>query len=161
MKKLILVRHGKSSWEEDLPDHERPVKKRAYKDAELVLNAFSSFVPLELTLWSSHAVRALTTAKLFQEELEIAEDQFSVKKELYTFDRAGLLQVIKGCNEKINNLMIFGHNPAITGVVNYLGDQHFSNIPTTGLCMIQFEADNWRDVKNGKTLLYLFPKNLR
>ncbi|PAM96716.1 histidine phosphatase family protein, partial [Flavobacterium sp. IR1] len=29
MKRLILVRHGKSSWENDLPDDERPLKKRA------------------------------------------------------------------------------------------------------------------------------------
>lgn len=161
MKKLILVRHGKSSWEEDLPDRERPVKKRAYKDAALVLNAFSGFVPEELMIWSSHARRALTTAKLFQEHLEIPEDEFLIKKELYTFDRNSLLNVIKSCDNSVNNLMIFGHNPAMTGVANALGDQHFSNVPTTGLCMIQFETDDWTDVKNGETLLYLFPKNLR
>lgn len=161
MKKLILVRHGKSSWEEDLPDQERPVKKRAYKDAELVLNAFSSFVPKELMLCSSHAVRAFTTANLFKEDLKIPEDRFQVKKELYTFDRNSLLQVIKNCNSSVENLMIFGHNPAMTGVANSLGDQHFTNIPTTGLCMIEFKSDDWQGVKNGKTLLYLFPKNLR
>lgn len=27
MKKLILVRHAKSSWEYDVIDHERPLKK--------------------------------------------------------------------------------------------------------------------------------------
>jgi phosphohistidine phosphatase len=161
MKKLILVRHGKSSWNEDLPDHERPVKKRAYKDAELVINAFSEFVPKELMLWSSTAVRALTTARIFQEELKISGDRFQLKKELYTFDTNSLLQVIKSCDDDIENLMVFGHNPAMTGVANSLGDQHFSNIPTTGLCMIEFESNDWRGLKNGKTLLYLFPKNLR
>lgn len=161
MKKLILVRHGKSSWEEDLPDHERPLKKRAYKDAGLVLNAFSNFVPGDLVLWSSHAVRALTTARLFQEDLGIPEERFLIKKELYTFERSGLLKTIKGCDNSIKNLMIFGHNPAMTGVANALGDERFSNIPTTGLCMIEFDTNNWEGVKNGKTLLYLFPKNLR
>lgn len=161
MKKLILVRHGKSSWEDDLPDDERPLKKRAYKDAELVLSAFSEFVPKDLMLWSSHAVRALTTARLFQEDLEIPEDRFSVKKDLYTFDRSSLLKIIKSCDTNVDNLMIFGHNPAITGVANSLGDQHFSNVPTTGLCMIEFETEDWKSVKNGKTLIYLFPKNLR
>ncbi|WP_029038671.1 SixA phosphatase family protein [Salinimicrobium xinjiangense] len=161
MKKLILVRHGKSSWNEDLPDHERPVKKRAYKDAELVLNAFSGFVPEELMLWSSDAVRALTTAKISREELNIPEPRFQVRHDLYTFDSGSLLQVIKTCENAVENLMIFGHNPAITGVANSLGDQHFSNVPTTGLCMIEFESNDWSGIKNGKTLLYLFPKNLR
>lgn len=161
MKKLILVRHGKSSWEEDLPDHERPLKKRAYKDAGLVLNAFSGFVPGELTLWSSYAVRALATARLFQENLEVSEDQFTIKKELYTFERNDLLKVIKSCDNAVENLMIFGHNPAITGVVNTLGDQHFSNVPTTGLCLIEFETDDWKSINKGTTIIYLFPKNLR
>lgn len=161
MKKLILIRHGKSSWDEDLPDHERPVKKRAFKDAELVFNAFSEFIPEELILWSSHAVRALTTARLFQENMEIPEDQFHIKKELYTFDRNSLLKEIKNCESAVENLMIFGHNPAITGVVNELGDENFPNIPTTGLCIIEFQTNDWKGLKNGKTLLYLFPKNLR
>lgn len=161
MKKLILVRHGKSSWKEDLPDNERPLKKRAYKDANLVLEAFSGFVDPSMTLWSSHAVRALTTAKLFKEALEIPDDKFQIKKELYTFDRRSLLEVIRSCEDSIETLMVFGHNPAFTGVANDLGDQQFSNIPTTGLCMMEFEADNWKSVKKGKTLLYLFPKNLR
>lgn len=161
MKKLILVRHGKSSWEEDLPDNKRPLKKRAYKDADLVLEAFSSFAEPSMTLWSSHAVRALTTANLFKEALQIPDEAFFVKKALYTFDRTSLLKVIRSCDDSIDTLMVFGHNPAMTGVANDLGDQHFSNIPTTGLCMLEFEADNWKGVKKGKTLLYLFPKNLR
>lgn len=161
MKKLILVRHGKSSWKEDLPDDERPLKKRAYKDADLVINAFSGFEKDPLNLWSSHAVRALTTAKIFKEELEIPDENFIINRELYTFDSSSLLQVIKSCDNSIDNLMVFGHNPAMTEVANKLGDQHFSNIPTTGLCMIEFETDSWQNLKNGKTLLYLFPKNLR
>ncbi len=86
MKKLILVRHGKSSWKEDLPDDERPLKKRAYKDADLVIKAFSGFKDDQMTIWSSYAVRALTTAKLFKEGLNIPDSRFEVKDELYTFN---------------------------------------------------------------------------
>jgi phosphohistidine phosphatase len=161
MKKLILVRHGKSSWKEDLPDDERPLKKRAFKDAGLVLNAFSGFDFKPLKIWSSYATRALTTAKIFKKRLEVNDSEFSVKDELYTFDSNSLLKIIRECDDDIETLMVFGHNPAITGVVNKLGDQHFSNIPTTGLCVLEFEAEKWRDIKEGKTLLYLFPKNLR
>ena len=35
MKTLLLMRHAKSSWkEENLSDHERPLKKRGRKDAK-------------------------------------------------------------------------------------------------------------------------------
>lgn len=161
MKKLILVRHGKSSWEEDLPDHERPLKKRAYKDAALVLNAFSGFHRKPLKMWSSYATRALTTAEIFKKRLEVSDSDFSVREELYTFDSKRLLQIIKSCEDDVETLMVFGHNPAITGVVNQLGNQHFSNVPTTGLCMLEFQVDKWQGIKEGKNLLHLFPKNLR
>lgn len=161
MKKLILVRHGKSSWEEDLPDEERPLKKRAYKDAEVVLKAFRNSEPKPLSMWSSPANRALTTAKLFQEEMEIPDKDFRVKEDLYTFNVNQLLKVISGCDDAIENLMVFGHNPAMTQLVNTLGDHFFDNVPTTGLIILDFEADSWKTLKNGKTTLYLFPKHLK
>lgn len=161
MKQLILVRHGKSSWGNNLPDEKRPLKKRAYTDAEAVLKTFKEFEHGTLSLWSSPALRAHTTAKLFKEELQIPEDRFTVKKDLYTFDENQLLTVIKSCPEEIENLMVFGHNPAMTALVNFLGDKPIDNLPTTGLCVIDFESNSWKDLKNGKTLLQLFPKNLR
>ena len=62
MKTLILVRHGKSSWKNDLPDHERPLKKRAFKDANLVINALKLQKQYHPRVFSSSALRALTTA---------------------------------------------------------------------------------------------------
>lgn len=161
MKRLILIRHGKSSWENNLPDEKRPLKKRAYNDAAVVLKTFKEFTRGDLTLWSSPAVRANTTAKLFKDELQIPDNKFFVKKELYTFDENQLLAVINSCPDKIEKLLVFGHNPAMTGLVNRLGDKLLDNLPTTGLCVIDFNCDSWKDLKTGKTLLQLFPKNLR
>jgi phosphohistidine phosphatase len=161
MKRLILVRHGKSSWKEDLPDDQRPLKARAFKDADLVIKAFKHFSNSSPEIWSSHAVRALTTAKLFKEQLEVSTEHFSIKKDLYTFEQQDLKKALMTCADHIDELMIFGHNPAMTGIANQLGDQHFSNIPTTGLVIIDFEANSWKTIKNGKTIIYLFPKYLR
>lgn len=161
MKKLILVRHGKSSWEDDLPDEDRPLKKRAYEDAALVLKAFRSHLPESLEIWSSPAKRALTTARLFQEGLNISENHFTIKEDLYTFNVNKLLKVISRCDDSVENLMVFGHNPAMTQLVNTLGNHFFDNVPTTGLLILDFEANSWRTLKNGKTNLYLFPKHLK
>lgn len=161
MKRLITVRHGKSSWEEDLPDNERPLKKRAFKDADLVINALKAYDLGTPVAWSSYAVRALTTAKIFKERLGIKDANFEVRKDLYTFDGRELLEIVSTCEDSVETLMLFGHNPAMTNLVNNLGDQRFTNVPTTGLTLIEFETDSWKDLKNGKTILYLFPKNLR
>ncbi len=159
MKRLILVRHGKSSWKYDVADEKRPLKKRGVRDGKLIANAFSTFVTNLPVMWSSHAVRAHETAKIFQKELEIEE--LKVKQELYTFNVKDLLAQIKACDDNIYNLMVFGHNPAMTSLVNSIGDKPFDNIPTTGLTIIDFQTDSWKNIKNGKTILHLFPKNLR
>lgn len=162
MKRLILVRHGKSSWDnENLPDHKRPLKKRAYHDAEVVLNAFAHYYKAPAVLWTSYAVRAHDTAKMFKERLQVPDDKFYVKDDLYTFNQNELLSVIRSCDDEVNKLFVFGHNPAMTILVNHLGDKNIDNLPTTGLCVIDFEVDSWKDIQHGKTLVSLFPKNLR
>ena len=161
MKRLILVRHGKSSWDNDLPDHKRPLKKRAYKDAEVVLNAFDHFYEGGAHFWSSYAVRANETARLFKERLKVAEEDFEVKEELYTFNQNELLSIIQSYSGDKDQLVVFGHNPAMTILVNSLGDKKIDNLPTTGLCVIDFDVDSWKEIRKGKTILTLLPKNLR
>jgi len=161
MKRLILVRHGKSSWNNDLPDHKRPLKKRAYNDAEVILNAFQNFYQPGALFWTSYAVRAHETAKLFKERLNIEDVDFEVKEDLYTFNQNELLSEIKTCDDSRDKLIVFGHNPAMTILVNSLGDKKIDNLPTTGLCVIDFQVDSWKDIREGQTILTLLPKNLR
>lgn len=161
MKRLILVRHGKSSWEHNLEDEQRPLKKRGYRDGELVSTAFQEFLEHPLVIWTSPAVRALETAKIFKEKLKIKDENFFIKPSLYTFSSRDLFSQIQHCDPEIEQLMVFGHNPAMTVLVNDLGDKTFDSIPTTGLTVIDFKTNSWKDLKDGKTILNLFPKNLR
>jgi len=161
MKRLILVRHGKSSWKNNLPDHNRPLKKRAFKDADLVLKNFQNFYQQGGLFWSSYAVRAHDTAKIFKDRLNIKDPDFEVKEDLYTFNQNELLDEIQQCPDDRDQLIVFGHNPAMTILVNFLGNKKFDNIPTTGLTVIDFECNSWKEMENGTTILHLFPKNLR
>ncbi len=161
MKRLILVRHGKSSWEYDVADDKRPLKERGFKDGKLIAGAFEKFYVPPVKIWTSPAVRAFETAKIFKEVLHVEDKDFEIKSSLYTFNRKDLIDIIKSCEDSIHKLMVFGHNPAMTGAVNELGDKTFDNIPTTGLTVIDFEVSGWKEIANGKTILNLFPKNLR
>lgn len=164
MKRLVLVRHGKSSWKFDVPDDQRPLKKRAYKDAKAVLGTFKVFFKQNLAnafLWSSYATRAKETATLFKEHLQVSDENFEVKEELYTFDKQTLKNIIQNAPNSIENLVIFSHNPGLTSLANLLGDKNFGNIPTTGVVVIEFTQNDWHTISEGKSLLTLFPKNLR
>ena len=98
---------------------------------------------------------------MFKDQLEISSENFAILEELYTFDSQALKRVILSCGDQIEDLIIFGHNPAITDLSEELGSRSFENVPTTGLVAMEFETTKWQEISNGKTVQYLFPKNLR
>ena len=65
MKKIILVRHGKSSWEHNVIDHERPLKDRGILDATRVAETFKQENIVVDRILSSDAKRASTTCNIF------------------------------------------------------------------------------------------------
>ena len=161
MKKLILVRHAKSSWEFNITDYERPLNERGLKDAELVSkHLITDNLSPDLVL-SSDANRAKTTASIFIKNLNIDKNKMQLVHNLYDFTGSNLLQVIQNCDNSVGNLMIFGHNHALTGFVNSYGDTFIENVPTCGVVILEFNIDNWEDLTKGKTLKTLFPKNLK
>ncbi|MFI1773633.1 SixA phosphatase family protein [Thalassobellus citreus] len=159
MKKITLVRHAKSSWKHNVIDHERPLNERGLSDANMVSKSLNS-IGVDLLL-SSDAIRAKTTADIFISNLNISDDIVSFNHDLYDFEGRNLLRVIKECNNSIKNLMVFGHNHAITAFVNSYGDQYIENVPTCGIVSIEFDIKDWTDLKQGKTVFTLFPKDLK
>jgi len=69
-----------------------------------------------------------------------------------------LEQIIKGCKDEIINLIIFGHNDAITDFVNKFGDVNVENVPTSGFVCLEFEDNEWATISKGKLKKYYFQK---
>ncbi|WGD34656.1 histidine phosphatase family protein [Olleya sp. YS] len=162
MSKIIqFVRHGKSSWEFDVPDHDRPLKNRGVNDAKLVCNHLEANFLYPDAIYSSTANRAKSTAKLFVDNLKLNSTQFELKKQLYDFSGEAVLKIIKSCDDSISILMIFGHNYALTNLCNSLGNISIDNVTTSGFVQIEFETDSWKNIKNGTTTKIVFPKHLK
>jgi len=160
MRKITLVRHAKSSWEYNLTDHERPLNQRGINDAHIVSKAIYNKIKPDLIL-SSDAVRAKTTAQIFVSNLKIDSENIHLNNVLYDFSGNDLMRVIKNCDNSVGELMIFGHNNAITNFVNAFGSVYIDNVPTSGVTIIEFEIENWKDLKKGKTLETIFPRDLK
>ena len=161
LKELLLVRHAKSSWEFDVSDAERPLKKRGLKDAELVSNHFktSGFDPDKI--FSSPAKRALSTCKIFMKNLKFEESLLDITDQLYDFGGHNVISFLKNLDNSYQKVMIFGHNHAFTSICNIFGDSYIDNLPTTGLVWIQFDTESWEAIDNGKTILKIFPRDLK
>lgn len=161
MKNLILIRHAKSSWEAPLEDKDRPLSKRGINDAHLVASEIEDHLPKSYIVWSSTAKRAKNTAYIFAENLSIPLETIIFKDDLYTFDAKSLEDVIKSCNNQFDNLILFGHNDAITNFVNTFGNHAVENVPTAGFVSLSFQQNDWKDIRKGTIEKVLFPSELK
>lgn len=143
MKRLILMRHAKSSWATPgLSDHERPLNARGRRDAPRMGRwlAELGWVP-ELVI-SSDAQRTQQTWAGVAEGLDIdVPVQFT--RELY---HAGTGEIARVClalegagpNPTPGCVMVLGHNPGWEEAVSDLTG--ISTTLTTGNCAL-LEAD--------------------
>lgn len=161
MRKLILIRHGKSSWNHPVEDLKRPLRKRGMTDVKRVSKSFKSMNIRPDFVFSSPAKRALDTCKIFLEYADISYKNMLISPVIYDFSGGKTLDFIKLLPDDYKNVMIFGHNHAFTALVNLLGSLQIVNVPTSGLVMIEFEANSWNKIEKGTTTLITFPKQLR
>ncbi|WP_310557602.1 histidine phosphatase family protein [Flavobacterium sp.] len=160
MKSLILIRHAKSSWDLPVSDKDRELIDIGIESIKIVAKKAESILPSPYTIWSSSAKRASQTAHLFCKTLSIDDNVINFKDELYTFDEYDLAQIIKKCPDEIENLIVFGHNGALTDFVNKFGDKLIYNVPTAGLVFVKFEENTWSNIQKGKTIHTIFPKEI-
>lgn len=161
MKNLILVRHAKSSWDEPVSDKERKLTERGENDAALVSLKLVDFLNDNFVLFSSTARRAVETATIFASNFSFPLNEIIFKEDLYTFDENQLEKTIKSLNNDFENVILFGHNAAITNFVNKFGDRFIENVPTSGLVWIKFDGVDWKLIKKGKVKKVVFPRDLK
>ena len=161
MKTLYIVRHAKSSWKHDLQDHKRPLKGRGKRDGKLVSKKVAKEVKPPQKIVSSDATRTLSTAQFFKDAFNIDDANFETNHSLYDFSGQSVMRIIKSFDDNLDIMMLVGHNHALTSIVNMLGDKYIENVPTCGFVMLQFDAENWKDITRGKTIKTIFPRDLK
>ncbi len=161
MKTILFVRHGKSSWDYDVNDKDRPLKERGIEDAHRVSGALKKLNHTIDFIYSSPSNRALHTAVIFSRNLEHDLKLFKIDNALYDFSGEQVLHFLKNLNEAFETVMVFGHNYAFTSLVNTLGDTYIENVPTAGLTSIQFAVNQWKDIAKGGRTTTIFPRDLR
>jgi phosphohistidine phosphatase len=160
MKKLTLIRHGKSSWDLPLQDFERELTLKGIDNSIKMAQESIHFIDSKSILWSSFAQRAFQTATLFVQNWNLDVESISIRKDLYTFDSSQLEQIVKSCSNNCESLIVFGHNSAITDFVNKFGNIFIDNVPTSGFVSIIFETNSWQTISKGKTTKILFPRDI-
>ena len=83
-----------------------------------------------------------------------------MEERLFHAGVAELLHVIRGVDDSVDILMLFGHNPGLTDLANHIGPREILNMPTCAVLHLRFQADTWSTVGEvpGDEVLYDYPK---
>lgn len=152
MKTLYLIRHAKSDWHQGVQDFERPLNERGRKDAPKM---GKHLVQKELSpdlIISSDANRAISTARLIANEIGYDLSNIQENNKLYHASAKEMVRVIWEVSNEVNTLFVFGHNPGISDLVNYLTEE-FIELKTCCVARISFDLDDWKALVSGTGIL--------
>lgn len=156
MKRLFLIRHAKSSWNDDnLCDQERPLNDRGQSQLAPLARALRCLGALSGAVYASPAVRAQQTlAGALSVDAQPA--QVCTEDELYTFDFKRLLRWLQNLDNDQNRITLIGHNPALLELAAFLVPQAPFELPTAGILEIRLSVRNWKKVDKNKGVLETF-----
>jgi len=163
VKRLTLFRHAKSSWNDPgLPDNERPLSSRGARDAPAMAARLASRGERPGLILTSHAVRAMTTARALATGLGSPGEAIRVDRRLYLAAPRVLLDVLREQDDADLHVLVVGHNPGLTDVANrLLPTLAVDNLPTSAVVAIAVDTYRWSQL--GPTvcrlLYYDYPKN--
>ncbi len=156
-KQLFIIRHAKSDWDDPkLSDHDRPLNKRGHKNAPEMARRLVKKHLIPEKLVSSTALRALTTARYFADELDIKQKAIEQEPEIYEASASTLLNIVNGFDDKSDRVAIFGHNPGFTTLLLNLCGGDIYNMPTCSVAIVDFPFNSWKLISNGTGELRFF-----
>lgn len=163
MKRIILVRHAKSSWQEPaLEDIERPLKHRGERDAPVIGQRLKERDIKPDLMISSPATRAIDTARLIAKEIGYPVKKIVIDSHLYAHGPDGILNAILTVEDKFDEIMLFGHNPDITTLAARFTAQFNDDMPTCGVVCIDFDVESWAVIGDhpGALVFFDYPKKI-
>lgn len=161
MKRLLLMRHAKSSWgEASLADFERPLNERGLKAAPLVGRFIRKQGLRPELILSSPAERARQTAALVAEAARL-DAPLRYDERIYEATPARLAEVVSQVEEGVGELLLVGHNPGLEGLLELLTGES-RRMPTAALARVALDVEKWGRVREGvgRVALFVRPKEL-
>lgn len=165
LKKIHLIRHAKSSWaNEGIADIDRPLNEVGVASCALMAAHLDAAGCCFDNVFCSPATRAQATISLIANNLPDKNIVWETEDELYSFDSASIIGFIKNLDESVSEVLVIGHNPALTDFCNAVSDSKIKNIPTCGYVQLATDQDClWRHITaNSFELIdFIKPKALK
>jgi phosphohistidine phosphatase len=166
MKTLFLLRHAKSDWSDiNILDYNRPLNKRGTRDALLMFKLLKNRVLEMDAIYSSTALRAKQTTDCVIKDLNFNKDRVYWQKEIYDYhyEPKKLAQLLLNFDDNYNSVMIVGHNPGISSLIEYFTGDISTNMPTCSIAKLELHINSWKEISRGcgSLIFFEYPKKYK
>jgi phosphohistidine phosphatase len=146
VKRLLVLRHAKSSWADtSLDDWQRPLNDRGRRDAPRVGEWLRDRSLVPDVIVTSDAVRACETATAVAAAAGYL-GEIVVEPSLYHATPADAISVLKSItNQAARTALIVGHNPGLEELVARLSGEHHGLV-TAAIVELAVPIDRWSEL---------------
>lgn len=167
MKRLSLLRHAKSEWDDpSLTDFQRPLNGRGREAARTMGREMQRLGLAFDCIVASPAARVTETIDGLEHSYGTLAPCYDER--VYLASVETLLEIVRATDNGCDTLLLVGHNPGMERLALLLSrggalhDKVAEKYPTGALAEIAFAVASWRDVReSGGTLeRFLRPRDL-
>jgi phosphohistidine phosphatase len=170
MKRLLLLRHAKSSWAEPAQsDSDRALSPRGVREAAIIADSVAATRPAPDRILCSHARRTRETLAALLPVLNAAPD-ITISQTLYNEAGADYISSIEEMSGDADVVLLIGHNPTIhvTALTLCGGGKDESRAllaakyPPGSLAILDFQIADWTELAPGTGTLmdFICPRDL-
>ena len=166
MKRVILLRHAKSSWKDpSLDDHDRPLNRRG-KAAAPVIGAWLAergYGP-DTVLCSSSLRTRQTVQRLRKTMPDLPEA--TIEEFLYHALPDVMLERLRQLPKTCETVMMVGHQPGLSALTRKLADgteeprcsRAYEHFPTAAAAVLELELNVWSELGENSARFVDFAK---
>ncbi len=122
MRQLLLLRHAKSDWSNNLADFDRPLAARGWNNAEKMGLWLQQQSLMPDYIVSSPAKRAQQTVEVVTEPIAIKLSEIHFDASIYEAGLSDLIKVLKQIPSDAQQVLLVGHNPGFDQLLAYLAN---------------------------------------
>jgi phosphohistidine phosphatase len=165
VKRLFLLRHAKSSWDDPrLDDHDRPLAPRGLRASAVIAEHLRQERIAPTLVLCSPARR---TRETLERVMPLDRAEVRIEDELYRASSKDLLQRLREVPDEVDSVMLIGHQPAIQQLALQLAaegselERLKAKFPTAALATLDFPGE-WSGLErqSAELVAYVKPKQL-
>ena len=167
MRRLHLLRHAKSSWDDPaLSDRDRPLAPRGRKAAARIARWAGKHDVRPRLVLCSGARRARDTLEGVMPGLDTPEVR--IEDGLYAANAQALLERLRTLPDDVDEAMLVGHNPGLREVLLLLAEpgelreRARAKVPTGALATLEVTVASWSELGPGcaRIVAFVVPREL-